>query len=407
MIGGSVIGAVAAYLFQMIVGRSLGDAASAPVVTLWTALFIIATVILIPLEQYATREASRDRHVFVDDIRVWIPLVGVAAVAGVGFVLGTDERFFAGEPTYVFQMGLMMAGYGVLFLGRGILAGQRRFKAVGVVLAAESSLRFVVAAVILALGGGAVAVGWSMVVAPVAIVLAAFWRRPETTSPALADRPARFLGAYASGSAASQILLAASPLAVSFLGGSAGLYAIVSYTFTMFRAPLTIIYSLQGRLLSMLVRLVDAGERRRVRSLAALIAGSGVVLTLLALLVGRAVGPALMRALFGDAIDPAAEVAGWIAAGMVAASTAQVTGQILVAEGRTGVLARAWVVGLIVAVALLVTIQGAADLVVASAFGVGEAAALCMVGFTVLRSHRDRSTSSRPSGDSAADVSTR
>lgn len=402
MIAGSLIGAVAAYLFNAVGTRALGDAAFAPIGALWTTLFVIATIVLVPLEQFATREASRNRHVWQNDRRVWATLIAVGIVLGVAFVWSTDARFFGGEPVYVFQIAVMMAGYGMLFLGRGILAGHRRFSAVGILLATESVLRLAAAAIILGLGGGAVDLGWAMAIGPLMVLIVPFWRRPEGQSVGeRTESPARFLAAYASGTAASQILLAASPLAVSFLGGSAALFSVVFVTFTLFRAPLTLIYSLQGRLLSMLVRMIDGGNRRRLRVFSAQVALGALLLTVLGWQVGRLVGPSVVSWLFGPDFDPSPAVAGLVAAGMVAASGAQITGQVLVAEGHTGRLATAWTAGLIVAVAALIGVDGAPDTVVAGAFALGELTALCVVGFTVIRGHRaDRFNS--PAGTSSA-----
>lgn len=402
MIIGSLVGAVAAYVFNAVGARALGDEAFAPIGALWTTLFVLATVILVPLEQFATREASRGRWVIGHDKRVWVSLIAAATALGVLFVWVADQQLFAGEPIYSLQMGLMMAGYGVLFLGRGILAGERRFAAVGLLLGAESTFRLVLALIVLGIGGEAVALGWSMVAAPVMVALVPFWRRPGgRPARRRTESASRFLAAYASGTAASQILLAASPLAVTFLGGSAATFSIVFVTFTLFRAPLTLIYSLQGRLLSMLVRMVDQGERRRVRVFSAQVAAGGLVLTLVAWFVGRLAGPAVVQLLFGDDFRPGAALAGSVAAGMVAASAAQITGQVLVAEGATGRLANAWAVGLLVAGILILGVGGAPDSTVGYAFLAGEVTALCMVGFSVIRSHRaDRFSTGSDDGGS-------
>jgi O-antigen/teichoic acid export membrane protein len=389
MIVGSLIGALAAYLFQFLGTRALGDEGFAPIGALWTSLFVIATIVLVPLEQFATREASRNRHVWTHDRWVWMTLIGAGFVLGVVFVWANDQRFFGGEPIYIVQIGVMMIGYGVLFLGRGILAGQRRFGSVGFLLATESVLRLTMAFVILEAGGDAVALGWSMAAGPLMMLIVPFWRKPD--GEPIGERtesPSRFLAAYASGTAASQILLAASPLAVSFLGGTAALFSVVFVTFTLFRAPLTLIYSLQGRLLSMLVRFIDQGQRRRVRVFSAQIAVGGLVLTGLAWQVGRLIGPDIISFLFGPEFDPSSQVTGLVAAGMVAASAAQITGQVLVAEGATGRLASAWATGLVLALLALVGLDGEPDVVVAASFALGEMGALCMVGFTVIRSHR-------------------
>ncbi len=63
--------------------------------------------------------------------------------------------------------------------------------------------------------------------------------------------------------------------AVAALGGDEHLRSIMFVTFTLYRAPLTLIYNLQGRVLSLLVRLesgveirrwIDQGCRRRERA---------------------------------------------------------------------------------------------------------------------------------------------
>ncbi len=386
MIVGGVVGAIAAYLFQVLGGQALGERAFAPIGALWTAVFIIATIVLIPLEQYATREVSKGRNPVRQDGTVIAGVVMAAVVVGTGFVLATRDLYFEGKSVYAVQMAVMMLGFGLLFVGRGMLAGARRFRVVGWLLAAESSIRLVLAAVVALIGGGAVWFGWAMVSAPFVVMGVRFWRDPGDSTPP--DRAVRFLAAYASGSAASQLLLAASPLAVGFLGGGAALFSIVFMTFTLFRAPLTLIYSLQGRLLSLLVRLVEEGDRHRLRIISAATAGSAFVLTAAAWFVGGAIGPAVVRLLAGPGFDPDPSVAGYVAAGVVAASGAQITGQVLVAQGRTGRLAVSWAAGLMLALAIMVFPAASPDVRVAQAFAAGELTALCFVGVTVLRFHR-------------------
>src|SRR5680860_527642 len=67
LLAGTLVGAIAAYLFQVFGIRTLGEAAFAPIAQLWTIFFILVTVVLIPLEQYVTREASRGRKVLRAD----------------------------------------------------------------------------------------------------------------------------------------------------------------------------------------------------------------------------------------------------------------------------------------------------------------------------------------------------
>ncbi len=388
MVGGSLVGAVGAYLFQVIVGNRLGAEAFAPVSVQWTVLFIVITVVLVPFEQYTTREAARGRDVWRTDWSVTVVAASVAAIPAALFVYFTRDRLFASERIYAIEMAVMLSLYALFFGAKGILAGRRRFKEIGYLLAAESMFRVLVVVGLLAVSTSAPIVAWSMVVAPLVVVLIRFGR-PADPGPPRETAVGRFLGAYVAGSAASQILLAAAPLAVAFLGGSATLVSVVFVTFTLFRAPLTLIYAMQGRILAVFVRWSDEGERRRLRSGAAGLAAAGIVLTMAAWFVGEWIGPAIVEALFESDFVPATSVAAWVATGVVAGSFAQLIGQVLVAGARTGRLASAWVSGLMVAVAsIFLFAGGGVDVVVSRAFAIGEITAFSAAGVVVLRSHR-------------------
>ena len=56
------------HIFQAYGGRQLGTEAFAPVAQLWTVFFIIATVLLVPVEQYITREVAGGRKVIPGDL---------------------------------------------------------------------------------------------------------------------------------------------------------------------------------------------------------------------------------------------------------------------------------------------------------------------------------------------------
>jgi hypothetical protein len=65
----------------------------------------------------------------------------------------------------------------------------------------------------------------------------------------------------------------------------------------------------------------------------------------------------------------------------MAAATAQVTSQVLVAEGRTTRLAWAWFVGLVVGLMVTVLVSGTPDTRVAIGFAAGELAALGLMTY--------------------------
>ena len=125
MVAGGLIGAVGAYLFQVYGGRALGPEAFAPIGVLWTLFFILATVLLIPIEQYVTREVASGRRAIPHDLRPAAVMAGVGAVIGAGFVVVTLDRLFMGSWQYVLQVILLMVGFGLLFVAKGVLAGRR------------------------------------------------------------------------------------------------------------------------------------------------------------------------------------------------------------------------------------------------------------------------------------------
>ena len=383
MIAGSLVGAVLAYLFQVYGTRALGAHAFSPIALLWTSFFIVATVILIPLEQFVTREASRGRRVLRDDRMTILLVIGGAALLLGGFTYLTNEAFFAGEPIFVLQAIAVTIAYGIMQVGKGLLAGHRRFAEYGAMLAWEGVIRLVAAVGFITFSVSAPALGWAMVTAPLCVLLVRPFRFDrETVSGVAPTKASGFLSSYVLGSAASQILLGAAPIGVGALGGSEALRSVVFTTFLLYRAPLTLIYNLQGRLLSLLVRMDSKTDLRQgITKLVRF----GLALVGLAAVVGFIVGPDVVELLFGAEFRPAATVAALAAAGVIAGSVTQLIGQALVANGSTGQLASAWVGGLVAGVVAMLIVGGAPDFRVALGFAVGESVALALACWRTLR----------------------
>lgn len=379
MVTGSLIGAVGAYLFQVYGGRALGPDAFAPIGILWTAFFILATVLLVPVEQYVTREVASGRKALPHDLIPASAMIGIGAVLGGGFVAFTLDDLFEGDPQYIAQIALLMAGYGLLFVGKGVLAGSRRFADVGWVLIIETVVRLMAGVAAVLLFANATSLGWAMVLGGFSVLALRWWRRDTGEGMDRHDPAAGFLGGYAGGTAASQVLLAAAPIAVAAFGGSPALISIVFVTFTLFRAPLTLIFALQGRILPYLVGLAREANYDKLTRIAKLVVGVGALLAILGGIVGWLVGPEVVSILFGEEFAPSATVAGFAAAGVMAAAAAQVASQVLVAEGRTTRLSLAWLGGLVVGVVALLLIGTAPDVRVATAFVIGEASALALM----------------------------
>jgi O-antigen/teichoic acid export membrane protein len=388
MIAGGLIGALGAYVFQLIGGRALGTADFAPVSVLWTTFFILATVLLVPVEQYVTREVASGRKALPTDLRPAAVMAGVGAVLGGGFVALTLDELFRGDPQYIAQIVLLMAGYGLLMTAKGVLAGRRRFAEVGWVLIVETGARLAAGIVAVVLVANAVSLGWAMVIGGFSVLALRWWRHDAGDPNQPPTQAGRFLAGYAGGTSSSQLLLAGAPLGVAALGGSDALISIIFFTFTIYRAPLTLIFALQGRILPFLVGLAGENRRSELVRIAKWVYRGGLMLTLAAAAVGWFVGPDVMRVLLGAEFAPTQVVAMFAAAGVIAAAAAQVTSQVLVAEGRTTRLAWAWFVGLVLAVVVTLIAGGGPDTRVAMGFGAGELTALGLMAFLATRTRR-------------------
>ena len=385
MVAGALIGAVGAYLFQVYGGRSLGPDAFAPVSVLWTTFFILATVLLIPVEQYVTREVASARRAIPHDLRPTFVMAAIGALIGGVFVFLTLDDLFEGDLQYVAQIILLMVGYSLLFFGKGVLAGTRHFARVGWVLVIETVARLLAGIIAIQLLATATSLGWAMVVGGFAVLAMRWWRYDmgESKEPSV---PARgFLAGYVGGTSSSQLLLGGAPLAVAALGASPALISIVFVTFTLFRAPLTLIFALQGRVLPYLVGLAREARHSQLARIARLVVLGGAGLALLGGLVGWLVGADVVALLFGDEFAPTSTVAMLAAAGVMAAAAAQVASQVLVAEARTKRLSLAWFGGLAAGLLALVLLRVEPDTRVALSFAIGEFVALGLMAVLATR----------------------
>lgn len=385
MISGGLIGAVGAYLFHVYGARALGEEAFAPVGLLWTVYFILATVLMVPMEQYVTRETASGRRAMPHDLAPALVVAAIGSLLGGGFVWVTLDSLFEGNPQYIVHMVLLMVGYSLLFVGKGVLAGNRRFALVGWVLIIESGVRLLVGIAAVTIFGSATALAWAMVIGGFSVLALGWWRYDLGEVRARVARPQGFLTGYVGGTSSAQLLLAGAPLAVAALGGSPALISVVFATFTLYRAPLTLIFALQGRILPYLVGLAHASDHARLVRITRSVVGYGAGLSLLGGLVGWLIGSEVVALLFGEGFAPTSTVAMLAAAGVMAAATAQITSQVLVAEGRTRRLSSAWLSGLAVALLVLLVVGGEPDTRAALAFAGGEMTALVLMGWLSAR----------------------
>jgi len=378
MLVGAVVGGLSAYLFHALGGRGLGADAYAPIGVMWTIAFITVAVVYVPVEQWVTRETTRGLDPLAGGRRLLVTVV-LVAMSLAALAAGVTLSSLTGEVgVHVIQMLVLVGGYGFFRVGMGMLEGRGRFGRVGWMLCAEGALRLSAAAVVLTTGGGAVGLGWAMAAAPWVAFLFAFWRGNKSDTPSVAG--AVFVQQYVAGSLAAHILVAAAPLVVTYMDATPAQVSVTFIVFVLFRAPVTLMYSLQGRILPPLVRMFTRGEEEPLRKLGGRLWALTAGLAVLAGLFGFFLGPQVVRLLMSSVFVPSALVAALVLSGTMMAAGVQLIGQILVAKSTTGRLATAWILGLLAAALVVWFSPNGPVLTVAVGFWVGEAIALALVG---------------------------
>lgn len=375
MVVGTLVAAVAAYLFQLIAGRSLGPTEFAPVTVLWTIQFLAFTTVFMPIEQLTIRRLSAAEPV-TTPWGLYGGLIVGAAAASVVFGVLTLDRLFDGEAAYLVVIAVLVGAYGLFALGRGFLAGRLRYREYGLSTLAESVLRLAAAIALLSVGIGALGLGWTLVIGAFVVLLwRPFGETGEDDQPNGPGETAAVLFPFIIANGASQTIVAAGPLVVGALGAPAAEVSVFFETFLLFRAPLTVSYSLVARILPPFTAFAERDDFATMRRWALRLGAVGVAAAAAAYGVGRWVGADAVELMLGSKFRPSVELAALAAAGVAIATLALFTQQLLIARRATARLAAAWLLGLAVA-AVVVWIDSSGDSIrVGRAFLAGEAAA--------------------------------
>ena len=388
MVVGTLLAALAAYLFQLIAGRALGPTDFAPITVLWTIQFLVLTIVFMPMEQLTIRRLSAETP-DAGPWRLFIGVIAISVVVSTGFAALTLDRLLQGETTYLVITAALIAGYGGFALARGMLAGQRRFKEYGLSTLAESVFRLLLAATLLAVGVGAVGLGWALVAGSLVVwIWLPFRSEPIRRGAQNGRGSGAGLATFVAANAASQTIVAAGPLVVGALRASSAEVSVFFETFLLFRAPLSVAYSLIARILPPFTRFVQSGERATIRLWAFRLGVLGAVGAALGYAAGRAVGPDLVALLLGAEFRPTATLAAYAGSGVAIATVALFSQQILIAMRATGRLAASWGVGLAAASITVIVAGGSPSDRVGAAFLVGEAVAFVLIMMMIVRASR-------------------
>jgi O-antigen/teichoic acid export membrane protein len=384
MVVGTLIAALAAYGFQVIAARSLGSTAFAPIAVLWTIQFLAFTTVFMPMEQLTIRRLNAE----TPDAAPWglfLLAIVAAAALGVAFTAVALDRLLEGEPAYLVLVAALIVGYGGFALGRGFLAGNRRYREYGLTTLSESLFRLALAVLLLRLGVGTVGLGWTLVAGSLVVYVFRPFRADPGRVRGVGRGTVAALAAFVGATSASQTIVAAGPLVVGLLGGTRADVSIVFETFLLFRAPLTVAYSLIARVLPPFTTFVETGRREVLRRWALRLGALGAVAAVAGYVGGATIGPGSVALLLGEEFRPPSGLAAYAGAGVAIATVALFTQQMLIALRATTVLAAAWITGLAAASAAVVVAAGTPIMRVGLGFLVGEVVAFVLIVALVLR----------------------
>jgi len=393
------VSAGGAFLYLVLVGRALGPDAFAPITVLWTVQYLVVTIVYAPIELLTVRRLSREtREATPWALYLWVTTACTLAVLAFGAF--TLDRFFAGDARYLLILTALSIGYAGFAVGRGFLAGRRRFREYAYAVNAESLFRLALAGILLATGAGTLGLAATMAASPWVVWL---WRplrgrRPSEAAAGPEQGATAALAAFVSATAASQTLLAVGPIVVGALGGTAAQVSVLGQTLLLLRAPLAFAFNLSARLMPPLTRFVETARWARLRRLGWQMGIMGLTASAAGFGAGYLAGPGIVTWLIGPEYRPGALLAALATAATALATVAIFAQQILVAMRATGRLAAAWSSGLAAAAALVLAAGGIdPSLRVGWAFLAGESlATLLLLGMVATARPRPTAATGGP-----------
>jgi O-antigen/teichoic acid export membrane protein len=412
------------YAFFALASHSLPKDDYGGIALLWSAVFIVVSVLYRPVEQLLSRTiADRDARgqTGSEHLRVAATIqlgLGVLfAVLALAFRDQLENDLFNGESTLYWVMVVAVLAYAASYFARGYLAGSRRFELYGLLVFIEATARVMFAlAVAIGIATGQDVVALGIAAAPLlslAVVPWALGRRIRTTAAAtagpdplapadtatgtLAGSDPEFTLAHGAGFAAAvlvimvceQTFLNAGPLLIKASEDSAvEASALAGFAFNVLliaRAPLQLFQAIQTSILPHLTSVRAAGDadpfRRSVNVTLMAIAGFAGLVALAML----ALGPTLMDLAFGGNFDYARGGLVLIAIGMGLYLSAATLNQAALAQGRAKQAAAVWLVSAVAFVVFLL-LPGFDDRILQLEIGyVGAAAVLCALLYALYR----------------------
>jgi O-antigen/teichoic acid export membrane protein len=344
------------FAYFALASHSLDEVDYKGISVLWSALFLIISIIYRPVEQLLSHTISSRRAQGHEGHPLRVPLIIQASTATLFLVAALALRepiqddVFDGSAELYWVLVVAVLAYAASYFARGWLAGHQRFGLYGGLVLLESCSRclFAVAVAIgIAEGQGAVALG--IAAAPLVSLLVVPWaiehRGGGAGERGSMREGAGFAGAVLAIMVAEQALLNGPVLAVDATAADAALAGFVFNVLLITRAPLQLFQAIQTSLLPHLSGLAATGGgtggvefKHAIRVTVLAIAG---FTTLVVLALGL-VGPWAMGVLFGGDFDYARGGLVLVGLGMGFHLTAGTLNQAALARRRGAQAATAW-----------------------------------------------------------------
>lgn len=360
------------YAYFSLASHALPDDEYGRISLLWSAVFIVVSVLYRPVEQLLSRTISerathgrtgREHLRVAATIQLGLGvLFAVAALVARGPI--EDDLFGGSAALYWILVGTVLA-YAASYFARGFLAGNHRFGSYGLLVLLEATSRCLFAVAVatgVTEGQTAVALGMvaaplvSLAVVPFVLTRSTFQANMASEVP-LAEAEVRgepeFTLRHGSGFATAVLLimlseqtfLNAGPLVVNATEPGPAGAALAGFTFNLLliaRAPMQLFQSVQTSILPHLTSMSATGDHASFsRSVNVTLAAIGGFAALVAVLL-LAIGPWAMDLLFGSDFDYGRLELSLIAIGMGLYLAAATLNQAALARGHAGAAAGCW-----------------------------------------------------------------
>jgi O-antigen/teichoic acid export membrane protein len=399
-----VVAGVTAYLFLAVSGQVLGSERYSALAVLWAVAFAAAPGFFQPLEQELARAiaARRARRLGSAPVIQRGAMTGgvIAAALVVVIVLAAllfpvVDSLFDGETLLVWALAIMLVGYFIEHMTRGVLAGYDRFGPYGLLVGSEGILRVAACAVLAVIGfESAGPYGLLIAVMPfVAVTIALTGQRGllEPGRPASWTEISVNIGLLVAGSALALALLNAAPVVVKLLSSESESEQ-ASWLFAgmiLSRVPLYFFQAIQATFVPELSGQHGAGEHTAFREGLRKLTIAVIVIGAVSVIGSALLGPWAVRTFFGSDFELGARDMALLALGSSIYMLALTLGQALIALEHHGRFALGWVVGVVVF--LVAVVVGGSDVLLRAelAYVVGSSVALVAMMALLWRSLRE------------------